>query len=152
MNTEVTGQQEPPAIRTTGTDSRLDWLLDDLITRVAHIEKAVIFTRDGLTTGSSATLSREDAEHLSALAAGLQSLASGGAAHFGLGQVHQTLIEMDGGYLFVTAAGQGSCLAVLADSDADVGLVAYDMALIVKQLGPLMAVNSRSVSGADEVV
>jgi predicted regulator of Ras-like GTPase activity (Roadblock/LC7/MglB family) len=149
MNTNVTGTSR---LRTSATDGRIDWLLDDLIARVTHVQKAVIFSRDGLTTGSSATLSREDAEHLSALAAGLQSLASGGALHFGKGQVHQTLIEMNGGYLFVTAAGEGSCLAVLTDSQADVGLVAYDMALIVKQLGSHMAVDSRPGPGADEAM
>ncbi len=149
MNANATGKSP---LRTSATDGHLDWLLDDLIARVTHVQKAVIFSRDGLTTGSSATLSREDAEHLSALAAGLQSLASGGARHFGMGQVHQTLIEMDSGYLFVTAAGEGSCLAVLIDSQADVGLVAYDMALIVKQLGSHMAVNSRLMPGAGEAI
>lgn len=147
MNTDLS--RRPPR-RTTGTDGRLDWFLDDLIARAAHVQKAVILSRDGLTAGTSATLSREDSEHLSALAAGLQSLATGGALHFGAGQVHQTVIEMDRGYLFVTAAGEGSCLAVLADSQADVGLVAYDMALMVKQLGRHLAVDSRPVPGADE--
>jgi predicted regulator of Ras-like GTPase activity (Roadblock/LC7/MglB family) len=156
MNTDFTRQSPdftgPSPQRTTGTDSRLDWLLDDLIARAAHVQKAVILSRDGLTTGTSATLRREDSDHLSALAAGLQSLASGGALHFGAGHVHQTVIEMDRGYLFVTAAGEGSCLAVLADSQADVGLVAYEMALMVKQLGRHMAVGSRPVPGADEVM
>ena len=94
-------------------------------------------------------LSREDAEHLSALAAGIQSLANGGALHFGGGQVHQTVIEMDQSFLFVTAAGEGTCLAVLA-ANADVGLVAYEMALIVKQVGRHMVDQSRPVTGASE--
>ncbi len=149
MNTDYT---TPRSQWTSGTDSRFNWLLDDLIARSAHVQKAVILSRDGLAAGTSATLSREDSEHLSALAAGLQSLASGGAVHFGAGQVHQTVIEMDGGYLFVTAAGEGSCLAVLADPQADVGQVAYDMALMVKQLGRHMAVSSRPVPGADEAM
>ena len=33
----------------------LDWLLDDLVTRVAQIDKAVILSRDGLAIGASAT-------------------------------------------------------------------------------------------------
>ncbi len=37
--------------------------------------------------------------------------------------------------LFVTAAGDGSCLAVLSDADSDVGLVAYEMTLLVKRVG-----------------
>jgi len=138
--------------RSTKTDSHLDWLLDDLVRRTAQVEKAAILSRDGFVLGSSTGLSRADAEHLSALAAGLQSLANGGAQHFGGGQVHQTVIEMDRGFLFVIAAGEGSCLAVLAGAEADVGLVAYEMALIVKQVGRHMAVNGRPPAGAGEAM
>jgi uncharacterized protein len=141
-----------PLHRTTRTDSHLDWLVDDLVGRVAHVQKAAVLSRDGLALGTSAALSREDAEHLSALAAGIQSLANGGAMHFGAGQVHQTVIEMDQSFLFVTAAGEGTCLAVLAASKADVGLVAYEMALIVKQVGRHMAVKNRPAAGLSDAV
>lgn len=135
-----------PSWRKTGIDSHLNRLLDDLVERTAHVQKATVLSRDGLALGSSAALRRDDAEHLSALAAGLQSLATGGALHFGGGRVHQTVIEMDGGYLFVTAAGEGHCVAVLAAPEADVGLLAYEMALIVKRLGRHMTAG-RSAPG-----
>ena len=96
----------------------LDWLLDDLVTRVAQIEKAVILSRDGLAIGASSGLSRDDSEHLSAVAAGFQSLARGVGQHFGGGQPRQTIVEMESAFLFVTAAGEGSCLAVLSAADA----------------------------------
>ncbi len=83
---------------------------------------------------------------------GWQSLANGGALHFGGGKVHQTVIEMERGFLFVTAAGEGSCLAVLAAPEADVGLLAYEMALIVKRLGRHTAVSSRPAAGAGEAM
>src|SRR6476661_8483801 len=53
----------------------LNWLLDDLTTRVGAVRQAVILSTDGLAVGFSKGLSREDAEHLSAVAAGFQSLA-----------------------------------------------------------------------------
>jgi len=137
-----------PIRRTVSTDSALDWLLEDLVGRTAHVQNAVILSRDGMTAGASQALGREASDHLSALAAGLQSLANGGAVLFGCGAVRQTLIEMDAGFLFVTAAGEGSCLAVLADSGADVGVVAYDMARLVKQVGRHMAVGMRPEPGA----
>jgi len=139
-----------PPQRTTSTDSRLNWLLDDLVGRVVHVQNAAVLSRDGFVLGVSMGLGREDAEHLAALAAGLQSLANGGAQHFGGGQVQQTVIEMDRGFLFVIAAGEGSCLAVLAAPEADVGLVAYEMALIVKQVGRHLAVDGRPEAGASE--
>ena len=114
----------------------VNWLLDNLVERVSQIKQAVILSRDGLTVGASQGISREDAEHLSALAAGLQSLARGAGEHFNGGEVRQSVIEMENAFLFVMAAGQGSCLAVLAAADADVGLVAYETATLVKRVGP----------------
>jgi len=143
--------RQPPQ-RSTSTDSHLDWLVDDLVRRVTHVQSAAVLSRDGFALGTSAALPREDAEHLSALAAGIQSLANGGATHFGGGHVQQTVIEMDRFFLFVTAAGEGSCLAVLAGSQSDVGLVAYEMALIVKQVGRHMAVSSRPATGVSEAM
>jgi predicted regulator of Ras-like GTPase activity (Roadblock/LC7/MglB family) len=131
---------------------QLDWLLDDLVTRVTHIDKAVILSRDGLAIGSSAGLTREDAEYLSAVAAGFQSLARGAGQHFGGGAVRQSVIEMENAFLFVTAAGEGSCLAVLAGANVDAGLVAYEMTILVKRVGEHMGVSPRPVSSSAEAV
>ena len=114
------------------------------------MRQAVILSADGLAVGSSKGLSREDAEHLSAVAAGFQSLARGAGRHFGGGEVRQTIVEMESAFLFVTAAGQGACLAVLADADADVGLVAYEMAMLVKRVGQHLSTNPRARSSCDE--
>ena len=127
----------------------LDCLLDDLVTRVAQIDKAVILSRDGLAIGASAGLSREDAEHLSAVASGFQSLARGVGQHFGGGQPRQTIVEMDNIFLFVTSAGEGSCLAVLSPATADVGLIAYEMAILVKRVGPHLSVLPRPATAGD---
>jgi uncharacterized protein len=136
-----------PIGRTTTTDSHLDWLVDDLVNRAAYVEKAAVLSSDGLVLAASSALSREGAEHLSALAAGLASLANGGARQFSIGQVRQILIEMDEGFLFVTAAGQASCLAVIAARQADVSLIAYEMALLVKQVGRHLAAEGRPAAG-----
>ena len=116
----------------------LSWLLDDLSARVEQVRQGVILSRDGLAVAASQGLSREDAEHLSALAAGVQSLARGAGEHFGLGEVRQTIIELEQAFLFVTAAGYGGCLAVLCPVTADAGLIAYEMALLVKRAAPYL--------------
>ena len=123
---------------------QLDWLLDDLVARVAKITKAVILSRDGLVIGASDGLTREDSEYLCAAAAGLQSLARGTSQHFGAGAVRQTIVEMDSAFLFLMAAGEGSCLAALAEQGADVGLIAYEMALLVTRVGEHLAVGRRA--------
>ncbi|MFF3396589.1 roadblock/LC7 domain-containing protein [Streptomyces sp. NPDC002669] len=114
---------------------QLNWLLDELVERVSSIHKALVLSSDGLATGTSKGLTREDSEHLAAVASGFHSLAKGVGRHFDAGRVRQTVVELDEAFLFVTAAGDGSCLAVLADADSDVGQVAYEMTLMVKRVG-----------------
>ena len=50
---------------------------------------------------------------------------------------------MESAFLFVTAAGDGACLAVLASEDADVGLIAYEMAMLVTRVGQYLTSPSR---------
>jgi len=117
------------------TAGQLNWLLDNLVGRVEHVRQAVILSRDGLAVATSQNMSREDGDHLSALAAGVQSLARGAGQHFAGGEVRQTIIEMDSAFLFVMAAGQGTCLAVAGPADADVGVMAYEMTMLVRRMG-----------------
>ncbi|MFJ5535016.1 roadblock/LC7 domain-containing protein [Streptomyces sp. NPDC093261] len=124
-----------PGTRSPQRSGELDWLLDDLVLRAAEVRHAVVLSNDGLAVGASRGLSREDAEHLAAVASGFHSLAKGAGRHFGVGGVRQTMVEMDEGFLFVAAAGDGSCLAVLTAATADIGLVAYEMARLVKRVG-----------------
>ncbi|MCA1222491.1 roadblock/LC7 domain-containing protein [Streptomyces sp. 8L] len=125
-------------------DKGLDWLLDDLTERVDHIRHALVLSNDGLVTGASTGLPREDAEHLAAVASGLQSLARGSGRHFNAGQPRQTMVEFDEALLFVTAAGDGSCLCVLSTAEADVGQIAYEMTLLVNRVGEHLGISARS--------
>jgi predicted regulator of Ras-like GTPase activity (Roadblock/LC7/MglB family) len=120
-------------------------LLDDLVQRVPSARQAVMLSADGLLMGASSGLELQDAEHLSAMAAGFQSLARGASRHFRAGPVRQTVVEMESAFLIVTAAGHGACLTVLAASDADLGLVAYEMAVLVTRVGDLMAAPDRAL-------
>ncbi|MGV9561318.1 roadblock/LC7 domain-containing protein [Streptomyces sp. NPDC003480] len=121
----------------------LGWLLDDLTERVEHIRHALVLSNDGLVAGTSTGLRREDAEHLAAVSSGLHSLAKGSGRHFGAGQVRQTMIEFDDAILFVTAAGPGSCLCVFSAAEADIGQIAYEMTLLVNQVGEHLSVDER---------
>ncbi|MBM9510506.1 roadblock/LC7 domain-containing protein [Actinacidiphila acididurans] len=132
----------------TSQTGELSWLLDDLVRRVASIRKALVLSGDGLALGSSEGLTREDSEHLAAVASGFHSLAKGVGRHFSAGRVRQTMVELDEAFLFVTSAGDGSCLAVLADADSDVGQIAYEMALLVKRVGAHLGTAPRHEGGA----
>jgi predicted regulator of Ras-like GTPase activity (Roadblock/LC7/MglB family) len=132
-----------------GLTSTVNWVLDDLVRRVDGVSQAVLLSRDGLTLGASQGLGRDDAEHLAAVAAGIQSLARGAALRFDGGQARQSIIHMDRVLMFVMAAAQGSCLAVLCRPSADHGLVAYEMAMLVKRLGQYLSANPRATVPPD---
>lgn len=117
----------------------LNWLLDDIVSRVVGTQHAVVLSADGLLLGKSAGMSKDDSDQLSAIASSLQSLAKGVSRHFSRGPVLQNLIEMERGYLFVSAAGRGACLAVLAEGTVDVEMIAYEMNRLVKRVGDYMA-------------
>jgi len=127
----------------TDTAGQLSWLLDNLVDQVEHVRQALILSRDGLVVAASRGLTPEDSQHLSALAAGMQSLAKGAGRHFRAGQVRQTIIEMESAFLFVIAAGQGTCLAVLTSAEANVGLIAYEMAMLIRRMGRYLAAEPR---------
>lgn len=131
------------AQRTSATVD-ITWLVNDLVDRVAHVEQAVVLSSDGLLIARSTGLSREDAEHMSAVAAGMHGLARGAGRRFARGGVRQTIIEMEAGFLFVTAGGNGACIAVLGSEDADVGLIAYEMEMIVARVGQYLSSPVRS--------
>ncbi|WP_034272472.1 roadblock/LC7 domain-containing protein [Haloechinothrix halophila] len=131
----------------TSRSTDLDWLLDDVIERVVDVDRAVVLSADGLLMARSQSLTRADAEHLSAVASAYQSLSRGTGRHFGFGEVRQTMVEMEHGYLLVMAAGRGACLALFTESEADLGLVAYEMNLLVKRVGAALAAMPRNPKG-----
>ncbi|MFE1772275.1 roadblock/LC7 domain-containing protein [Streptomyces sp. NPDC059008] len=122
----------------------LNWLLDDLVSRIPEVRCAVVLSGDGLPVGTSSGLTRDDSERFAAIASGFHSLAKGAGRHFAAGQVVQTMVELEGGFLFVVAAGDGSCLGVFGDAEADVGLVAYEMARLVKRVGEHLGTPERA--------
>jgi hypothetical protein len=42
-------------------------------------------------------------------------------------------------------AGEGGCLALLASADADLGMIAYEMNVIVQQVGESLVVTPRGM-------
>ncbi|MFE7775993.1 roadblock/LC7 domain-containing protein [Streptomyces sp. NPDC057445] len=136
-----------PAGQTAAGD--LGWLLDELVARTDHVRQAVLLTSDGLVTCASRGMPARDIEHLSAVCAGFHSLAKEAGARFEAGKVRQTMVMLDGAYLFITPAGDGSRLAVLSDIETDVGQLAHEMTLLVRRVGRHMAVPARAPEASD---
>lgn len=127
----------------TSHSSRLDWLLDDLVKRLAKVRYAVVLSTDGLLLGRSSSIEVEDAEHFSAMASALQSLARSAGLRFNGGDMLQTVVELERAVLFVTSAGDNACLALLSEDGASMGTVAYEMNQTVNRLGELLSTYKR---------
>ena len=108
---------------------------------VAH---AVVVSVDGVLLTSSARLPADRAEQVAAIAAGAVSLTQGASRCFDGGPVRRTVVEMQGGILLLMTIMDGSCLAVLAAPNCDVGQVAYEMTVLVDQVGPLLTPELRA--------
>ncbi|PJE98008.1 dynein regulation protein LC7 [Streptomyces carminius] len=130
--------------RTTATDQDLDWLLDGLVDQVAGTRHAIVLSDDGLVVSQSRTIDRTDAERLAAVATGQQSLARGVDELFRGGPVRQVIVELADLWLFITAAGKGTHLAVVASQDVDAEVMAVAMHTLVQQVGQKLGTEART--------
>lgn len=117
----------------------LGWLVTAFTDRVPFVAHAAVASADGFPLAVSVSLPRDRADQLAALTSGLTSLAQGAARIFDGGTVRQMVVAMDHGVLIVMAVSDGSVLAVLADSECDMGLVAYEMTLLSDQAGTMLS-------------
>ena len=116
-------------------ESSLGWLVSAFTREVPGVSHAVLVSADGLMVAASDGLPRDRADQLSAMAAGLSSLTTGAANLFTAGRVVQSVIEMERGFMLLMSVGDGSHLTVLASASCDIGLVGYEMTLLVARVG-----------------
>jgi predicted regulator of Ras-like GTPase activity (Roadblock/LC7/MglB family) len=134
----------------TGQTTDLSWLLTGLVQRVPHTRNALLLSSDGLVKAVHG-LETDDADHMAALASGLYSLARSAGMRFGDGgEVRQVVVELDTTLLFVSTAGSGACLAVMAEREADAAVLGYEMAMLVKSVRPYLATPARQPVGAPQ--
>jgi uncharacterized protein len=132
-------------MHTVQASHQLDWLVNDFARRVSGVSHALVVSGDGLKLAISDRVEETTADQLAAVASGLISLTRGAARCFEAEPVVQTIVEMAGGYLFITAIAEGSTLAVFATDECDIGMVGYEMALLVKRVGALLTPAARGV-------
>lgn len=121
----------------------LVWLLSGLIDRVPDTRSALLLSSDGLPKAAHG-LDGDGADHLAAVASGLFSLARSAGSRFdGNDGVRQVVVELNASLLFVSAAGSGAVLAVLAGKAADPGVLGYEMAQMVKSVRPYLSTPAR---------
>jgi predicted regulator of Ras-like GTPase activity (Roadblock/LC7/MglB family) len=121
----------------------LDWLLIDFVRGTPGVMHALVVSGDGLPLAASERVDARLADHLAAVTSGLVSLAQGVARSLSAEPMRQTVVEMGGGYLFVTPVSKASSLAVFADLQCDMGMVGYEMTLLAARVGHVLTPSLR---------
>lgn len=127
--------------------SPLDWLVSKFVREVPGVAHALLVSVDGLPVAASEHLPRERADQLAAVSSGLASLATGAAQLFDGGQVLQSVVEMQNGFLLLMRVGDGSHLATLAMQNCDIGQIGYEMAILTEQVGNVVQSARRAPAG-----
>jgi predicted regulator of Ras-like GTPase activity (Roadblock/LC7/MglB family) len=121
-------------VSTLSTEAaNFSWLLGNFVKSVPGVRHTLVVSADGLLMAMSEELDRTQGDQLAAIVSGLSSLTRGAARQLTAGEVRQMIVEMDDLFLFATSVSDGSVLAVAADSSCDVGLVGYEMTLLVSR-------------------
>jgi len=116
----------------------VNWLLASFVERVSGVVDAIVVSSDGLLMSMSDGIGRAGADQLAAVASGLTSLTQGAARCFGGGDVAQVVVELQEGYMFFMSISGGSSLAVIAGRSCDVGMVGYEMTMLVQRCGSVL--------------
>jgi uncharacterized protein len=113
----------------------VNWLMSRFVSDTVGVEQSIAVSSDGLLMAISSNLDRANADKLAAIVTGMRSLSDGAARVLGKGGLNQVLIEMRSAYLFVASISGGSSIGVVADKTCDLGLVGYEITLLVQRVG-----------------
>ncbi|MEU6480324.1 roadblock/LC7 domain-containing protein [Streptomyces sp. NPDC047017] len=114
----------------------LSWMLDSAL-EIPGALHAVLISADGLLMARTRDFGKDDADRVAAAMSGVQSL-SRTLAFFcedPAQRWRQTLVEFDGGWVFLISAGEGAYLGVSASPDVDMADITFRMQQLVAQLG-----------------
>jgi hypothetical protein len=115
-----------------------NWLIDNFVRKTDGVRDAVAVSSDGLLIAASEGLDRDSADRLAALVSGLASLSRSASRYYDFDGLRLIMIEMNRGFLLVSMIADGSCIAVLAGDNCDIGLIGYEMAVLADRAGSLL--------------
>jgi len=122
----------------------LSWMLDSAL-EVPGARHAILVSADGLLMARSQGVRKDEADTLAAAMSGIQSLSRTMAGFCGDPYMswRQTLVEFDGGWVFLISAGEGAYLAVSSAPDVDMADITFRMQQLVGQLGKALTTPPR---------
>lgn len=108
---------------------QFNWLLNQFATDTPGVLHAIAVSSDGLVVAMSHHLDRASADRLAAITSAFLSLAKGTSSVYDMGNTNKVVVDLDRGYLLVSAISAGSALGVLAERTAKLGTLGYEMAM-----------------------
>jgi uncharacterized protein len=121
-------------VTTMSTEAvNFSWLLENFVKSVPGVMHTLVVSADGLLMAMSDDLDRTSGDQLAAIVSGISSLTRGAARQLRSGEVRQSIVEMDTQFMFTMSISDGSVLAVMAEASCDVGLIGYEMAMLVNR-------------------
>lgn len=157
----MTTYDSPTVISPKDVQGQMTRLLDEFVKDTTGVTHALLVARDGLKQAVVSHMDEDWADDVSAAFAGVISLARGvtGPTNKKM-PASQVLIERDDTLFMATEAGEGSAfhsdgktvatiLVVLAQTDANIGTVAFAAGRLVQRFAPFMTTPVRVRDGQD---
>ncbi|GLY35924.1 dynein regulation protein LC7 [Amycolatopsis sp. NBRC 101858] len=122
-----------PAAGVSVEAQNFNWLVSRFAQHTAGAIAAIAVSADGLLIAVSSELERSNADRLAAISSAMLGLAHGVSESHPLGSPDKVIIELQHGYLLVCTISIGCSLGVLANKQASLGTIAYEMAMFANR-------------------
>ncbi len=125
------------SVKQATREEKLAAALNELMQESQEIQAAALVSLDGFTMASALPEGMQE-DRVGAMSAAILGLGERAAAELGRGALSQVFIEGEGGYVLLIAAGERAVLTCLADTDAKLGLVLYDMRTAAETIAAIL--------------
>jgi uncharacterized protein len=117
---------------------QFNWLLNQFTADTPGVLHAIAVSSDGLVVAMSHHLDRASADRLAAITSAFLSLAKGTSSVYDMGNTNKVVVDLDRGFLLVSAISAGSALGVLAERTAKLGTLGYEMAMFANRTAEVL--------------
>lgn len=117
----------------------LNWLLDTFVEETPGVLHAQTVSADGMDLARSSSLDSMQGDQLAAIASGLASLTDSAAEVLNVMPVKRQVIEAEQGWILISRISNRAGLTVVTDSNADLGLVGFEMSRLADRAGEVLS-------------
>jgi predicted regulator of Ras-like GTPase activity (Roadblock/LC7/MglB family) len=122
-----------------GYEAKLSWLLDRFVEEIPGVQYVQTVSADGMHLASSDNMDRTMADTFAAVTSGLTSLCESASDVFEMTPFVRQVIETGAGWILLSRISSRANLAVITTLEADLGLIGYEMTLLIEQAGELLS-------------